>query len=311
MDCVLPVHERIAWEPVPHAGLPGLRACRVGNRVGESPTWDAARACLWWVDVRARQVLRLDVDREALSRWTFGETVGCVAILPHNRIAVALQHSIVQVALDTGQTTACVALQDEPPGNRLNDGKVSPSGRWWVVGSMHDNASPRLPTGALYCIGAQTGARVLVRGLHVANGIAWSPDARCLYYSDSHLGVVWRAAWDEVRGQMGEPAVFRILDERQGRPDGAAVDREGHYWSAGVSAGCLNQLDPQGQLVGRLDLPCRAPTMACFGGPDLAELFVTSLVRPEWGTATGPWDGALLRFHSRTRGRAAARWAAA
>lgn len=305
------VHERITWEPVPGAGLSGLSACRVGNRVGESPLWDAARQCLWWVDVRAQQVLRLELHHDALTRWTFTETVGSLALLRRGRVAVSLRRSVVLLGLDTGRATPFIELDGEPADNRLNDARVSPSGRWWVVGSMHDSAALRRATGSLYCVGAEGAVRVLIRGLHVANGIAWSPDARWLYYSDSHIGVVWRAPWDEVRGLMGEPVVFCESGERQGRPDGAAVDVAGHYLSAGVSAGCLNRFDPDGRQVDRLLLPCRAPTMPCFGGPALDEVFVTTLVRPEWPATPGQLDGALLRLPSRSKGAAAPVWAVA
>jgi sugar lactone lactonase YvrE len=49
------------------------------------------------------------------------------------------------------------------------------------------------------------------------------------------------------------------------------------YWSAGVSAGCINSFDAQGLFLQRIQLPVPAPTMMCFGGPDMRTLFVTSM----------------------------------
>ena len=65
--------------------------------------------------------------------------------------------------------------------------------------------------------------------------------------------------------------------EQLGRPDGAAVDEDGFYWSAGISAGVLNKWSPDGRLVQSIPLPCSNPTAPCFGGPDLKTIFVTSL----------------------------------
>jgi len=62
----------------------------------------------------------------------------------------------------------------------------------------------------------------LRHGLVVANGIAWSPDARTIYFSDSHQGVVWSAPWNESTGEMGEPVCFCESGEAAGRPDVAA-----------------------------------------------------------------------------------------
>jgi sugar lactone lactonase YvrE len=52
---------------------------------------------------------------------------------------------------------------------------------------------------------------------------------------------------------------------------------EGCYWSAGISAGVLNRWTPDGKLDRQITLPCVAPTMPCFGGPDMRTVFVTSL----------------------------------
>ncbi len=65
--------------------------------------------------------------------------------------------------------------------------------------------------------------------------------------------------------------------EEQGRPDGAATDVEDCYWSAGISAGVLNRWTPDGRLDRQIPLPCVAPTMPCFGGPDMRTIYVTSL----------------------------------
>ena len=67
------------------------------------------------------------------------------------------------------------------------------------------------------------------------------------------------------------------MEEEDGRPDGAACDAEGFYWSAGVSAGVLNRISPTGEIERKVMLPLAAPTMPCFGGPDLKTLYVTSL----------------------------------
>ena len=80
-----------------------------------------------------------------------------------------------------------------------------------------------------------------------------------------------RAAQISNRTRIAQP------DEATGRPDGGATDAEGCYWSAGVSAACLNRFTADGELVASYPLPVAAPTMPCFGGRDLRTLFVTSL----------------------------------
>lgn len=301
-------HAHVERIELAHASLLGLHAWRVNNRVGESPTWDDAAQQLLWIDVRAPAVLRLDPRTSLLTRWELPEVVGALGLAHDDSVVLALTRRLAVLDLRSGQLDPLLDVDAEPAGNRLNDGKVSPSGRWFVFGSMDDRAADKQPTGSLYRAGADDSIRLLRQGLTIANGIAWSPDGATLYFSDSHAGLVWRAAWDESNGAMADPVPFCRADESSGRPDGAAIDMLGNYWSAGVSAGCLNRFAPDGCHLSRLALPCRAPTMPCFGGADLGTLFVTSLLRQGQAPHPAGLDGALFGLRAGTHGVAAQRW---
>ncbi len=51
-----------------------------------------------------------------------------------------------------------------------------------------------------------------------------------------------------------------------------------------VTAGILNRVLSDGEIVERIELPLTAPTMPCFGGRDGRTLFVTSLSSSRTGT---------------------------
>nr|QJS06399.1 gluconolactonase [Polaromonas sp.] len=299
-------HETITRTALPAPWL-GMQAWRIRNQVGESPVWDDDAERLLWIDVRAPAVLRLDPATGALTRWLLPEVVGALGLAGGGRVVLALKRRIALLDLASGELTGIATVQDEPPHNRLNEGKVSPGGRWFLFGSMDDRAGPKQPTGALYRAEANGTVTRLLEGLTTANGIAWSPDGQWLYFSDSHAGIVWRSPWNEALGQMGEAAVFATSGDEAGRPDGALIDLAGGYLSAGVSAGCLNQFNADGKLVHKLDLPLRAPTMPCLGGLGCSRLFITSLVRPAW-TAPGEFDGALIEMDAPCRAKPAVRW---
>jgi sugar lactone lactonase YvrE len=305
----LPVTTRRAERvELPHPTLPGLHAWRVGNKVGEAPNWDGQTDSLLWIDIRAPAVLRLNPQTAELSTWVLPEVVGAMGLASAGSVALALKDSLALLDLETGLLTRLHTVAGEPEHNRLNDGKVSPGGRWFVFGSMDDRPTDKQPTGALYATSRSGPVKRLWQGLTVANGIAFSPDAGTLYFSDSAAGRVWHAPWDEDQGAMGRPALLCSPDEAAGRPDGAAVDSEGHYWSAGVSAGCLNRFAADGTLLHRLPLPCRAPTMPCFGGATLDNVYVTSLVRPGWPLSPEHVDGELLCFPASATGLNPSRW---
>ncbi len=111
-------------------------------------------------------------------------------------------------------------------------------------------------------------------GYQNSNGLAWSPDGRVMYHSDSTAGFI--EAWDfdpATGGRSGHRVVAKLTND-DGRPDGAATDMDGNYWSAGPSAGCLNCFSPAGELLRKWAFAVPGPTMPCFAD---GALYVTSL----------------------------------
>ena len=82
----------------------------------------------------------------------------------------------------------------------------------------------------------------------------------------------------------------------RGRPDGAAVDAEGCYWTALFEGGRIQRYAPDGRLLAEYPVPARCPTMVCFGGPDLKTLYVTSARtgRSETSSQALPHSGSLF-----------------
>jgi len=256
--------------------------------VGESPVWDDATGQLWWVDVRGPALHRTDPTTGRTESWTLPEPVGSLALCRSGRLLLALRSRVVRFDPHGGAIETLATPEADRPHNRLNDGKASPCGRF-VVGGMDDRLEKQ-PVAALWCVSPAGAVSKLVDGLTVANGLAWSPDGRTLWYSDSRRTGIWNAPWDQATGSIGASRLLAAPDDATGRPDGAAMDVEGGYWSAGVSAGVLNRWLPDGTLDRVVKLPIRAPTMPCFGGPRLRHLFVTSLCSAK----AGPDDGAVV-----------------
>ena len=88
----------------------------------------------------------------------------------------------------------------------------------------------------------------MVEDLIVSNGLAWTADGRTMYHSDSKGPIIWAYDYDPETGGISEPAGGGpVPPNSMGRPDGAAVDEDGFYWSAGISAGVLNRWSPDGR----------------------------------------------------------------
>jgi sugar lactone lactonase YvrE len=240
--------------------------------VAESPVWDAATRRLLFCDINGKQINALTVDTGARESWDFPDVVGSFGLCRSGRLVVAQRHHVVLFDPVSGELTDLTSKVDEPPTNRLNDGKVGPDGAFWV-GSMDEN-SPRQKIGALYRVTADGRMTKEEDGYAVSNGLAWSPDGRIMYHSDSTAGTIDAWDFDPETGRRAHHRIFATLTNQDGRPDGAAVDSEGNYWSAGPSAGCINCFSPTGELLRKWAFPVPGPTMPCFAE---GVVYVTSL----------------------------------
>ncbi len=240
--------------------------------VSECPTWDAAGRRLLFCDIPGRKINVLSVDTGARETWEFPEVVGSFGLCRSGRLVVALRHRVVLFDPGNKTITDLTAPVAEPSTNRLNDGKVGPDGAFWV-GSMDEN-SPRRPLGALYRVTADGKIEKRSQGYAVSNGLAWSPDGRIMYHSDSTGAIIQRWDFDPATGAQTNHRIIAKLTNEDGRPDGAATDMDGNYWSAGPSAGCINCFSPDGKLLKKLPFPVPGPTMPCFAED---ALYVTSL----------------------------------
>ena len=253
--------------------------------LGESPCWHPAEQVLYWVDIPGRQLNRYDPASCTHRRWPFETEPASLAPLQSGGLVLAMRDGLWHFDTDSGQRRRLADAPYDPKRQRFNDGKADPQGRFWV-GSIDEHA-PRQPLAALYRYRAGKLERVTGPAV-VSNGLAFSPDGRTMYWSDTAAAKVWAFDFDGSDGSDGSLARQRVfaefkpkvpgqnLSDYGGRPDGGAVDTEGAYWCAMYEGARLCRFAPDGRLLQELALPVRCPTMPCFGGPDLRTLYVTT-----------------------------------
>lgn len=187
---------------------------------------------------------------------------------------------------------------------RFNDGRCDRQGRF-LAGTMVMNMAAAADAGVVYRLGAGQ-AEVIAEKLIVPNGMAFSPDGRTLYLSDSHPSVqmIWAYDYDTATGTPSNRRVFVDMKPLPGRPDGAAVDEDGCYWICGNDAGLVHRFTPGGRLDRSLAVPVKKPAMCAFGGAGLDTLFVTS-IRPDGvDLSDQPLAGGLFALRPGVRGLA-------
>lgn len=271
--------------------------------VGESPVWRGAEEALYWVDIPAQKIVRLHVASGVRSEWALPEKVACFAFNASGRVLAGLESGLFAVTLPeaaVSQDAAALPVRKlaapvfPAPDMRFNDGRCDRQGRFWS-GTMVQDMSLANPAGALFRFdGKGVLSTPVVDCLITQNGLAWSPDGTTMYLSDSHptRRLIWAFDFDIDSGTPTNRRVFADLHEHVGRPDGAAVDADGCYWTCANDAGCLLRFTPDGKLDRQIALPMAKPSMCSFGGPGLDTLLVTSI---STGAADeSPYAGAVL-----------------
>lgn len=269
--------------------------------LGESPLWHAQEQALYYVDIAERQVVRLDPASGAFRSWQLDSEPGCIALLARGGLLVARRDGLWRLDTETGAQAQIAPAPFDAARQRFNDGKPDAQGRFWV-GTIDD---ARAPDSALFRF-AGGAFEQMAGGIVTSNGLAWSPDQRRLYWSDTKAHEIYQLDFDAAVGSVSNKRLFAgfapraagvSLDEYGGRPDGAAVDIEGCYWVAMFEGQRLLRLSPEGQVLRELRLPVRCPTMPAFGDADLRTLYITtaSEKRPAEELAAQPWAGRVLK----------------
>src|SRR5450830_26760 len=248
--------------------------------VGESPFWHAEQAAWYWVDIARCLICRM--AGQEYRQWQLPEMVGCIAPAADGSLIAGMHSGLFRLRLQedgSAQREPLAQPAELQADMRFNDGRCDRKGRFWSGTMCLDMALAR-SDGKLYRYSQATGLSApVVDGLIVQNGLAWSPDGKTMYLSDSHPSrrLIWAFDYDVDSGTPTQRRLFADLHDHRGRPDGAAIDIDGCYWSCANDAGCLLRFTPAGKLDRIIELPSRKPSMCAFGGAGLDTLIVTSI----------------------------------
>jgi sugar lactone lactonase YvrE len=273
------------------------------DSLGEGPIWVARLDRLFWVDILAPRLWSLSLADEIVQSWDMPEPIGwIVERAGRDDFLIGLASGVARLDLDSFTITPLVDPEPDQPENRLNDAKVDPCGRLWFGTMRHGNPDLK---GALYRLDPDLTVTRHDDGYGVTNGPTFSTDGRWLYHTDSDARTVYRFALGED-GSLGEREDFIHFDPDWGYPDGMTTDSAGGLWIAHWAGGRISRFTPDGALDRSIALPAQNITSACFAGPDLDRLFVTSASVDSTGEAEA---GCLFEVETGMSGRPATAFA--
>jgi sugar lactone lactonase YvrE len=270
--------------------------------LGEGPAWEPRTGCLYWVDIHAGH-LHIFNPQEGVDRHIdVGEFLGCAAPRDSGGLVLGLRNGFATLDLSTEKLTRLVNPEPHLPGNRFNDGKCDPAGRF-LAGTMDDAETKA--SGSLYSLAPDGTLKTLVTGTRISNGLAWSPDYRTFYYIDTPTRTVMAYDYDLATGDIANPRPVVTVPPEMGWPDGMTSDTEGMLWVALWGGAKLARWNPAtGQLLEQIPFPAFNVSSCCFGGPDLTDIYVTTArqgMTPEQLTKYS-LSGGLFRIKTNIQG---------
>jgi sugar lactone lactonase YvrE len=246
--------------------------------LGECPVWVAAEQRLYFLDILAKRLHRFDPVTGADETFPLKTLTGCIAPLGNGHFLLSAQTGIQEVRLGNQNIEVLRTLthpEADGIGNRYNDGKISPEGRFWF-GSLNMNHEQN--KASLYCWDGKECRKVLTPATN-SNGLAWSPDGNTFYWIDTPTRKVEAFDYDQRDGNLSNRrTAVRFPDDLSwGRPDGMTVDAAGHLWLAHWSGGIITQWHPQtGECLRTVHLPVSNVSSLTFGGDHSDTLFITT-----------------------------------
>ena len=275
-----------AQSPAVEVAVPG------GAELGEGATWDPVTARLIWVDIYGRVIHFFDPATGEDAVMAVTGTPGVAIPRRGSGLVLAAGHGFSVLDPD-GSQHQIVELEQRDIDARMNDGNCDSAGRFWVgTTGIHEEEG----AGALYRLDPDLSVTTVLDRVTCSNGIDWSPDERLMYYIDTGERRIDVFDFDLDSATIANRRPFAAVRGRRGVPGWADGRRRGRRLGGLLGRCAVRRFTPDGALERTIYLPTTNITSCAFGGPGLAELYITSAregLNPEQLEAE-PHAGALF-----------------
>lgn len=243
---------------------------------GESPMWDAEHQEFWWTDMLAGRVFRYRPRNGSATCMAEGIHVSGFSMKQGGGMVCASHQGVFVWDEQNGYRL----LADTCNGHVLhcNDATADARGRFLFGTTFYgpDSRAGNYPLGKLFVMDNDGSLRVLDEGIHLSNGLGFSPDQRTLYYTDTAIRTIYAFDYNVEQGTVANRRIFVRVPDQEGIPDGLTVDADGYVWSAQWYGGCIVRYAPDGRIDRRIVTPAKQTSSLVFGGDDFMDIYVTT-----------------------------------
>lgn len=241
--------------------------------LGEGPVWDGRNGMIIWIDVLEGIIHQYSIPKNEHTQIEVHQMIGSLALDVNGHFIAALKEGFAQINRD-GNIRMLINPEGHIAGNRFNDGKCDPKGRFFA-GTMSltgvENA------GGLYVLDRKLTVTCPISDISISNGMAWSPNHRKFYHIDTPSFGVHSYDYDIITGDISNKKLSINIPKNEGAPDGMTIDSDGKLWIAHWGGGQVARWDPiTGKKLFTFRVPVSKVTSCVFGGKDLEDLYITS-----------------------------------
>lgn len=285
---------------------------RAEATLGESTLYDDRDGCIYWVDVANPSINWINLETGDKGSWVPPMWIGALGLRAKGGFIASVRDGLAFVDPHAKTFEVFADPRPDPAVARLNDGVVDQMGRYWTgscdstqfddsTQSEDKEASARdfdkRSTGEFYRVDPDGTIATMERNVVTANGPAFSPDGKTVYFNDSLPRVTW--AYDLAEdGSISNKRDWLKYGEDDGFPDGMAVDVEGGIWIAFYESWVLRRYSPDAKVLDERRLPVRQGLRPAFGGANMDRLFLMSgaLALSKEAQAQQPLAGSLFEI---------------
>jgi D-xylonolactonase len=251
---------------------------------GEGPVWDIEAKTLFWTDSAGDEIFAgtAETGYKLLSKG-----IHAASLTLHDRGGLMLCGRKGFYHLDRDGKVRMVSNQCEGVQvDNINDIIADPAGR--VFGGQECfQEKEKYNTGFLFKIDTDGKSSIVDEGLHLSNGMGFSPQADKFYLVDTIARSVYQYDYDIQTGDISNRKILITIDRDEGLPDGMTVDADGFIWIARWFGKGLSRYDPDGKVERKIELTVSQPSSLAFGGKDYNEIFITTAAT-YWETSLAP-----------------------
>ena len=239
--------------------------------LGESTLWVPKLNSLFFVDIKKKKILILNTKSNKKKVIRVNKEIGFISQITNKIYILGLKSELRIISLKNLKTKKSIFIEKDKPYNRINDGKVDPSGRLWF-GTM-DNLEKK-KTGSLYCLDNKLNLHEVDKNYFITNGPAFL-DKNNFYHTDSKKRIIYKIKINK-KFKILKKTIFKKLSREEGSPDGMSVDKRNNLWVCHYHGAKISVYNLRGKKIHEITFKVKNITNCTFGGARNSELFIST-----------------------------------